>query len=1359
MSYKSEPHRILPGSLNLLPPVDKIPEGDCLELLNWRVDQAGVLRSRRGMTRVSNPILFVDADAGLTSIGRRANDLYYGSPPGIYRGQASDPFATSTSSDPFSFVAMNGFMWICNLGLKGRDANGIFSPWTPDAPSASVTPSVGSIPIFNFGPNGTYQFYVTFLANGIESNPGPASDPFTITQSASILGQLPVQLDNLPISTDPTVNQRNVYATGGTLGQGYLVASVYDNTTDTVLYYEGDDVVTEEGIAMEVDHDPPPDFRGIAGPYFSRILGFSSVDHPNRLWWTKPTQPGFFPGASSSIGQWVDVGDDGEKILRVTLHARMAVIYKEHSIWRLIGDPDTGYLEQCAVRIGALLGAGAVVNAGGVDYFATYNGVYRFDLDNAVKISGKVDPIFDERFPAIDAGVIIPPLVRAFAASCVMELVNGEVMLFYPDQSYQDPNTALKYNIAADAWAREKFNYEFGVALIQSTLYPADNGLTWWAGIQAGYLFAIGFNTAVTDDGVPIHVAFQSGYHDQGLPNSDKVYTELVIEYQGSAGDSLSVGVYYDDGASNESLTALAGAQSGGPDQQGAKQTAQYRLSPSTDGKTARNMSLRIEGDLSHGEFVVHAMYLYYYPEARLALSAITIPLDFGTNKVKQVRELELDVDTSLGVASADVFTDLPGNAIAVRDTRAVAASGGRRNFNLPLLSGGAAATFEGRLLRLALTSAAGFRLYSARLLMRILGVYVEGYEGAAGFSWDSQEQSFTPGKIGRARELELEIDTRGGDVTASLLSDLPGNAMATRTAPVVNTGGAGRRIVKLPLPANVEGRLYELRLSGSATYVLFGARIELLAVGVYIEAYEAAAGAVYDSREIDFGSQKLKDARELEVDLETTGAVTVTLYGDASGQGPAARFTASVTTGSSGRRKINLPLTVSGQESAVEARLWRLVISGVNAFRLYGAALRLREIGHSIDTDASTGAAMYDTSELDLGSKNVKQFRTLEVEIATTADVTASFLTDLPGGALTPRLSQAVNTSATGMRVVRISLPQGAVPDNYLFGRLMRLTLAGTARYKLLSARVEMRVIGTYVEAYEAVAGAVWDSSPLDLGQPQDKVFDQIRFEMDSDGACSVTVWTDLPGETLTSRFTASISTAGFGRRWVTMPLPADTHGRLIKVVVSSASAFRLYQGAVSRRIIGRYLAAGVNDTYRSLDENFGTERVKLFKYLEADIQTDGPLTLTLYTDGPPPIAQRCTATINTGGVRMAVKLRLPGNVRGRLARVEIGGANSGRLYALRAWAKTTGEPSQWDWISFPVETSSPLAEWAPLPVAPTAAEFQWAQLPVETTAPDWSWQPFPVTETAAQWSWASFPVEETPDTWKWVDVPVGSE
>ncbi len=1356
MSYKLESHRILAGSLNLLPPGDKIPEGDCLELCNFRMDQLGVLRSRKGVQQAP-PNFGETVFADTHSFGRRGNLMYVGAGPSVYRNGNTPSITDAGDGNPFWFAAMNDAMWIMNRGVQGSDDGSTFSTWGIEAPNVAPLPYDLSQP---GNLTGQYQWYVTYGTDGDadESNPGPASDPTqTITNAEAVL--------TIPVSADPKVTVRNLYRSGGTLGQAYRVLQVNDNTTTSVIDNLSDADATTEGIALEANHDQPPAASGIVGPYFSRLLAWSSEEYPNRMWWTKPDQPGFWPGAAdqdSGTGQWVDVGDDDEAILRITCHTRVAIIYKERSIWRLIGDPDTGTLEQTKSKVG-ILGSRAVVNGGDVDYFASVDGVFSFDMDKPTKLTPRLDPIFQGAGTEIAPGIFVNGIDFGARANCAMELVNGIVYLAYPQAAGTPTLTSatLQYHVASDRWGRAQYFTNTGAFL--SFFYPV-GVQDFWAGGPAGLGVAI-LDQGTTDEGNPILLAFQSGYYNQGAPDNDKVYTGLVIEFQAQAGDNVTVFTFFNSAAGLEGDGAI-GSLIGS----GGRQTADFEIGSDHEGLLARSISVRLECAAMQ-EVLIHSITLYYYVEARLATIVNTIPLDLGTNKVKQIRELQLDIDTSNGTASADVSTDLPGNQIAVRDTRAIAGSDGRRNFQLPL-----AATYEGRLLQLSVYSPNAFRLYAARLLMRLVGVYVEDYEAAAGYLWDSQEHDFSShithiprtalislheNPVKRARELEVELETRSGTVRVSLMTDLPGNVMTVRYTTQV-TANSGHRVVRLPLPAGIEGRLFRLQLSGTSTYLLYGARLEILPIGVYLEAYEAAGGAVWDSREQDFGSEKVKDARELQLDIETTGAVAVNLYGDNHGA-MALRFTASVNTQltTPGRRKLNLALTTTGQSPELDARLWQLVITGSNAFRLYGAALHVRAIGHYIDTDAATGAALYDSTALAL-SPGVKQFRTIEVELHTLGPVTIAFLCDLPANSLTSRVSQVVDTSASGRRTFQIPLPQGAVPDNFNFGKLMQLTIAGTSAYKLFSARVEFRTVGTYVEAYEAAGGAVWDSSPLDLGVPQDKIFDELRLEMDADGACQVTVWTDLPGETLTERFTTQISTSGFGRRWVTMVLPADTQGRMIKVVVSSSQAFRLYQGQVSKRIVGRYLSAQQNDIYRSLDQDFETERVKLFKRLEVDIQTDGPVPLTLYTDQPGGTSMaRYTAVLSTGGSRQAVSLRLPGNIRGRIVRVEIGGGYySARLYGVRAWSKTVGESStsSWDWVSFPVEPSSSLAEWAALPVEATPAEWQWADLPVEKTEAVWSWAPFPVLATA-QWDWAVFPVDDTPSEWSWVDVPVGQE
>ena len=91
----------------------------------------------------------------------------------------------------------------------------------------------------------------------------------------------------------------------------------------------------------------------------------------------------------------MDVGDDGEAIVWCTFHTNLCVIYKERSIWRMVGDPDTGYIEQVGVTMGLVNPLG-VVAAGAADYVACPQGIYRFNLDQLSEASVPLRPIFQE---------------------------------------------------------------------------------------------------------------------------------------------------------------------------------------------------------------------------------------------------------------------------------------------------------------------------------------------------------------------------------------------------------------------------------------------------------------------------------------------------------------------------------------------------------------------------------------------------------------------------------------------------------------------------------------------------------------------------------------------------------------------------------------------------------------------------------------------------------------------------------------------------------------------------------------------------------------------------------------------------
>lgn len=1190
---------------------------------NWRVDLAGKLVSRYGYWQK-----FSIAGAGVAhSVGQHGgvegdyyvaannssgvNGIYYNAPstpPGY-----TTPLATGFDGNRVAFAAMNGYMYVMNRGKQGRHKpNGSFETWNLSAPSKSPTaasasaPSVVSSATFSYTlqgnsdylhfltingttysfkengygasqlpllisilaqsdpnatvtysgsgasvtiapkasnvlvnvsgsdgngaaalgvgtistlPNGTYTYYVTFESSDktLESNPGPTSNAVTLTNQA-------VQLTGIPTSSDSRVGSRNVYAAGGTLGQAYLVGTIPDNTSTSATFAIGDLDITNNGVVMPTDNDGPPPASGMLGPYYGRLYAWSTASHPNRLFYSAVDEPQYFPGsASDEEGNWVDVGTEGEAILWATQHTNVLVIYKERSVWQLIGDPesDNSVLEQVHDSLG-IAGAFAVVCAGQYDYFVSSNGLHRYDLSTFVDMAGVIRPLLNTNIsnsgPLTPPGGIAPGANYAsdslFAYALALGYAMGKLYIGYTEISSPASYCLAVFDEASGRWFYHK-NSISGAAQFQGFFYDGVVmcGLT---GTSAGA--ALGFwiddfrHFFVADPNGSTECVYQSHYEDAGLPDSQKNWLEVVIDYEFTGGDTATVYVGYDNGnTALSSVGTITGTQ--------RKQTG---FALGTDGVLAKNISVAIDGTATAGLLIVHNVYLYYYEEARLAQAASTIPIDLGSAKVKQVKELELDIDASGGNVAVNLYSDLPGNALSVRQTPTVASNSGRALMKYPF------SATEGYLWRLALKAATGpFRLYAARLLARVVGTYVEAYEAAAGFVWDSGEQSFDSGithiprgyaialaalPIKRAREIRLEIDC-SGTVTVNLLSDLPGNSQTSRyTGTIAAT--SGRRYVSLPLPAGtsapVEGRMFRLQISGSSKFLLYSAAVEILPVGVYLEAYEAAGGAVYDSREIDFGSAKTKEAREIELDIETSGAITATLYSDLPGYTMAQRF-------------------------------------------------------------------------------------------------------------------QDTGVSSTGRQKILIPLTSGSAPYSYPLGRLFRLILTGSNAYRLYGARLKVREVGTYLTGDEtsATPAGVWDSTPLDLG----------------------------------------------------------------------------------------------------------TERVKDFKKLEIELQTDGASTLTVWTDQAGTITEQFSTTLNTSGNREAVKIPLTPGIRGRLLQVEIAG-NGVRLFAGRVWWRPLNEPQ---------------------------ARWEWASLPIEPTPPAWGWAPLPVNPTEPQWFWAKIlSVEETSDVWEWTEIPV---
>lgn len=961
---RREEQRILAGSLNVLPPSDKTPENDAIELINFRVDQEGVLRGGPGLALVAsglptpihslcrvdgtplatlpipaaqnNGVTILPGNPGMftpsapTFLVGAAKSLY------LVTGATAHLLSTGLDGAPLSFVVWNGFVWIMNYNRPM-----VFLPYgTPTAPNqyasapwmqgpSSSAPAAAAVTGSTGGPNGTYQYYVTFVdITGLESNLGPASGAVAIANGQS------GSLTAIPTGSATTFSRR-IYRTGGTLGAAYQVTEIQDNTTTTYTDGASDLALTQKGIqapgsdATVGDNGLPPAALGIAGPYFNFLVAYGNFTYPHRLYWSQDGVP-VFPA-----NNWVDVGGPDDAILRVTLHPRVAIVYKQRSIWRLVGDPITGVLEQCSAAIGAAA-VEAVAPAGPVDYVVSRDGAFLFNLDSEQRVSEKLDPIF--------AGV---PGWTALGASDLPSHIWSPLQLSTNEIDYAGAPLVLA------AWLNGTLLVSDGQA--SAFLLHAATGR--WAayapvsGITAAWTEASAFAYYLADSAgniwsnslsgttASVLSVWQTRFLDQGLGDQPKRYSNFVLDME-LEGATANVYIFYDNGAAGGTKAqALAGTFTGTARKKFEIDYAELQ----EGGKVATNVSVRVEITSSTGSALppaLHGLYVYYEPVPRSTSATATAGFALDPERgVWQVKEIEYDLEPlvagSGGNVTSQMLSDLSGNEVVLRQTDTIASSGWRRNYQLPQNTAGTG-WWTGRLFQLLLSMPPAngqFRLWGARLLARKVGTYIEDYEAQAGFLWDSWWLNFGSVQVKVFDQIKVEIET-AATVTVTVWTELPGETPAV-VATANFTGSGARKWFTVELPADTLGREIRVQIGANGTWTFYAGMVSARIVGRYLS---AAQGDQLRTLEQDFGSERIKEARKLEIDLD--GTATLTVWTDEPG-GLASRLAKTLTTMGRQTVRVNLPPNVRG-------RLWRIDATTAGVARIYAIRAWMRITGEA---------------------------------------------------------------------------------------------------------------------------------------------------------------------------------------------------------------------------------------------------------------------------------------------------------------------------------------------------------------------------------------------------------------------------
>jgi hypothetical protein len=638
------------------------------------------------------------------------------------------------------------------------------------------------------------QYYVTWANDdGHESNPSDPSD------------KIVVDLHNVVVTrpaagADAQVTKWNLWREGGGLDGVYRVnrtpiAIATTSYNDT----QSNDDLTLFGKQMPTDNDLPPAAKVLAGPYLGYQLAANTSAHKARLHWSKQWMPYAFPGAALDEGNWVDIGDTGEEILAMTVRPRVVLVYKENTIHRIVGDIDLNPETEITNSPIGIIGQNGVCKAGSSDVLHAKDGIYIFNGDDVVKISDNLDPIFRGLTTTLASGVTIPPISTSNRHKSCVAFKNDRIYFSYPESGQSEPNITVVFNKATSIWTRDSRGF-------RSIYNEGENGEL-LGGLSAGDLVAM--ENGTDDAGSSIPLVFHSRLFNAGLPDSDKTWEDCTIEAN-TGGTALTVTAYTSDGAVAIALGTITSS---------SRQRFVLSLAAAL-GVVSRNIAIRVSGSVS-AQAEINALVVNFYPEARQAKSFDTDELSLGTHKLKLVREAKIDADNAAAI-TVTLRSDHPGEAMTLRDTKAVALSSTRRMAHV-VFNG----DIKGFLHRVVMAGN-DFRIYALWLLVKVIGTYLLGGKGEF---YSSDALDFQTERIKMIREFEV-VYSSTGTAAMTIYTDLPGTgALALRVTKTL-AATTGEQSAKVRVPADLWGRLIQIYITPTTDFQLEAIRARMKSIG-----------------------------------------------------------------------------------------------------------------------------------------------------------------------------------------------------------------------------------------------------------------------------------------------------------------------------------------------------------------------------------------------------------------------------------------------------------------------------------------------------------------------------------------------
>jgi len=203
--------------------------------------------------------------------------------------------------------------------------------------------------------------------------------------------------------------------------------------------------------------------------------------------------------------------------------------------------------------------------------------------------------------------------------------------------------------------------------------------------------------------------------------------------------------------------------------------------------------------------------------------------------------------------------------------------------------------------------------------------------------------------------------------------------------------------------------------------------------------------------------------------------------------------------------------------------------------------------------------AKSYDTQVSDAGTPNVKLIRELHADLENATDVQLKLETDVPSFALTQRETHLVTTN-----LFRRTEP--IVMNTEVYGHDFRVVASGTGYFHMFGLRALVQQVGTYLHGGK---GEYYLSDPLDFGSERVKLVREAEVVYSTVGTVLMTLSTDLPGNAIVSRGTATFP-ATIGEQSIKVRMSGYVKGRLVQVKLNPSVDCRVEAIRLRIKMIG---------------------------------------------------------------------------------------------------------------------------------------------------------------------------------------------